>query len=103
MDWYTSSLYWAKTIETAIDSISLMYEDDSTDATLLVDVGNVFDISNNPSFLHNISYLCRSIAMFVKDFYNAPSRLFLVGRNEISSNEGMTRDDLLSMAIDVLE
>ena len=37
--------------------------------------------------------------MFVKKCYSIQSRLFVVGRTEISSKEGTTRDDLLSVAI----
>ena len=72
---YTSSLYWVRTIETAIPSISLIYEDKTTDAILLVEVGNVFNV------------------------YSIPSRIFAVGRTEISPKEGMTKDDLISMVI----
>ena len=68
---YTSSLYWVRTIETAIPSISLIYEDKTTDAILLVEVGNVFNV------------------------YSIPSRIFVVGRTEISPKEGMTKDDLI--------
>ena len=54
---------------------------------------------NRQSFLHNISYLCPSIAILVKSCSNAPSRLFIIGGTEITWREGSTQDDPVSMAI----
>ena len=45
-----------------------------------------------------ISYLCPSIAIFVKNCYGTPSRLFMVGITEIISREG-THGDPVSMGI----
>ena len=49
--------------------------------------------------MHNISYLCPSIAIFLKNCYSTPSRLFIVGGTEITSREGTTQGDPVSMAI----
>ena len=48
--------------------------------------------------MHNISYLCPSIAIFLKNCYSTPSRLFIVGGTEITSREGTTQVDAVSMA-----
>ena len=44
----------------------MMYEDENTDAILLVDASNALNSLDRQSFLHNISYLFPSIAIFVK-------------------------------------
>ena len=86
-------------IEAAIYSMNMMYEDENTDVILLVDAINAFNSLNRQSFLHNISYLCPSIAIFVKNCYSTPSRLFIVGGTEITSREGTTQGDPVSVAI----
>ena len=57
-------------IEAAIHSINMMYEDENTDAILLVDASNAFSSLNRQSFLHNISYLYPSIAIFGKNCFS---------------------------------
>ena len=86
-------------IEAAIHSMNMMYEDENTEAIMLVDASNAFNSLNRQSFLHNISYLCPSLAIFVKNCYSTPSRLFVVGGTEILSKEGTTQGDPVSMAI----
>ena len=49
--------------------MSMMYEDESTDAILLVDAINAFSSLNRQLFLHNISYLCPLIVIFFKNYY----------------------------------
>ena len=78
-------------IEAAIHSMNMMYENENTDAILLVDANNGFNSLNRQSFLHNICYLCPSIAIFIKNCYSTPSRLFIVGGTEITSSEGTTQ------------
>ena len=79
--------------------MSMMYEDENTDGILLVDASNAFNSLNRQSFLHNISYLCPSVAIFVKNCYSTPLRLFIVGGIETTSKEGTTQGDPVSMAI----
>ena len=86
-------------IEVAIHSMNMMYEDENTDGILLVDANNAFSSLNRQLFLHNISYLCPSIAIFVENCYSTPSRLFIVGGTEITSREGTTQGHPFSMAI----
>ena len=84
-------------IEAAVHSMNMMYEDENTDAILLVDASNTFNSLNRQLFLYNISYLCPSIAIFVKNCYCTPSRLFI--GTEITSREGTTEGDPVTMAI----
>ena len=76
--------------------MNMMYEDENTDA---VYPSNAFNSLTRHSFLDNISYLCSSIAISVKNCYITPSRLFIVGGTEITSREGTTQVDPVLMAI----
>ena len=60
---------------------------------------NAFNSLNRQPFLHNISYLCPSTAIFVKNCYSTPSRLFIVGGTNIILREGTTQDDPVLIAI----
>ena len=76
-----------------------MYNDENNDTVLLVDASNAFYSLNREVFLHNISYICPAIPVFVKNCCNSPSRLFIIGGKELKSNEGTTHGDPVSMAI----
>ena len=50
-------------------------------------------------FLHNIGIKCSTIAKYVRNCNNLPSRLFIVGRGEIQSSEGTTQGGPAAVAI----
>lgn len=75
-------------IKTAIHSINMMCEVwCMMYAILLVDETNAFSLLNIQPFLHNISYLCLSITIFVKIFYSTPSRFFIVEGTELHQSK----------------
>ena len=43
--------------------------------------------------------MCPAIPVYVKNCYNSHSRLFIIRRNELKSNESTTKDDPVSIAI----
>ena len=86
-------------IEAAVYSLNLLHNDENTDAELLVDDNNAFNSLPCEVFLHNISYICPAISIFVKNCYNSPSRLFIIRGKELKSNEGTTQGGLVSMVI----
>ena len=86
-------------IEAAVHALNSTYNDENNDAVLLVDASNAFNSLNRDVFLHNISYICPAISVFIKNCYNSPSRLFITGGKELKSNEGTTQGDPVSMAI----
>ena len=86
-------------IEAAIHSINTMYEYMNTFAILLVDAKNVFNSLNRQSFLHDISCLCPSLVMFVKNCYSTLSILFIAGGTDVTSKKGTTQGDTVSMTI----
>ena len=49
--------------------------------------------------IHNINILCPSFSTIVQNTYGAPIRLFITGEEELSSTEGTTQGDPLTMAM----
>ena len=86
-------------IEAPVHSLKSMYNDENNVAVLLVDASNAFTSLNREVFLHNISYICPTISAFIKNYYNSPSRLVIIGGKKLKSNEGTTQGDPVSMAI----
>ena len=64
----------------------------------MVDARNAFNILNRKVLLHNIQFLCPTMATYVKNCYYRPSRLFVTGGAELKSSEGTTQGDLFAMA-----
>ena len=83
--------------EAAVHAMKLIFQDQSTEAALLVDATNTFNSINRQSALHNISVLCPPLAQVLVNIYRHPVRLFIPGSGEISSTEGTTQGDPLAM------
>ena len=84
--------------EAAIHSMKLKFENESTDAIILVDAANAFNRLNRLAALHNIQYICPPFATVLINTYRNPARLFILGGGEIESAEGTTQGDTLAMA-----
>ena len=91
--------------EAAVHSLNSMYNGENNDTVLLVDVSNTFNSLNRELFLHNISYICPATSVFVKNCYNFPSRLFIIGGKELKSNEVSNKVILSpgSVALEILD
>lgn len=85
--------------EAAMHAMSDIFEEEATDALLLVDANNAFNSLNRAVLLHNIQYLCPPMAIYIRNCYSVPSRLFVLGGTEISSSEGTTQGDPLAMPV----
>ena len=85
--------------EAAVHAIGDIFDEQSTDALLLVDADNAFNCLNRKVLLHNIRYQCPPMAIYISNCYSTPSRLFVLGGVEILSSEGTTEGDLLSMPV----
>ena len=85
--------------EAAIHAMRQMYEDDDTEALILVDANNAFNKMNRIVALHNVQVICPEIAQYLINTYRNPSRLIITGdtNNEILSLEGTTQGDNLAM------
>ena len=85
--------------ETTVHSMHDIFGTNKTQAVLHVDAENAFSFINRQVFLHNIKHKCPPIATFVRNCYNIPARLFVLGGKELLSHEGTTQGDPTAMAI----
>ena len=83
----------------AVHAMKLIFQDQSTEAVLLVEATNAFNSINRQSALHNINVLCPPLAQVLVNTYRHPVHLFIPGSGEISSTEGTTQGDPLMMAM----
>ena len=81
--------------EAAVHAVSDIFNEESTDALLLVDADNAFSSLNRKVLLHNIIHLCPS--EIVIDHHRAC--LYLV---ELKSSEGTTQGDPMAMPVYVI-
>ena len=75
-----------------------IYVDESMEGILLVDATNAFNSLNRSTALHNVKFTCLVLATFLHNAYQHSSQLFVDGGGEITSEEGTTQGDPLSMA-----
>ena len=85
--------------EAAVHAMTQAFDQDESEAILLVDAANAFNSINRKVLLHNIQYLCPVLAIYTINCYQSPSRLFVQGGKEISSAEGTTQGDSIAMPI----
>ena len=52
---------------------------------------------NRRVFLHNISYVCPPMAIYIRNCYSEPFHLFVLGRTEMLSSDGTTQVDPVAM------
>ena len=68
-----------------------------TNAILLIDAENPFNSVNGKVMLHNLKFICPIISTSIINCYATPSRLFIVGVEEILSSKGATQGDATAM------
>ena len=85
--------------EAAIHTMRELFEHDNSDAVLLIDASNAFNSLNRAAALHNIRVLCPSIATYAINTDREPTRLFIVGRQELRSFEGTMQGNSLAMSL----
>ena len=73
-------------IDAAIHAMVRIFDDDDTQALLLVDASNAFNNLNRKTALHNIGIVCPSLATVLRNTYRDNADLFVGG--EVS---GFTR------------
>ena len=83
--------------EAAIHAMRNIFENESTDAVLLIDAENAFNSMNRSVALHNIQIICPVVSTYIINTYRKASRLFITGSAEIESREGTTQGDPLAM------
>ncbi len=80
-------------VEAAAHAVQKCFQQDETEAALLVNASNAFNSLNRNVALHNIRFLCPPISTML---INAPTELFIDG-DVIFSREGTTQGDPLAM------
>lgn len=85
--------------EAIVHCMHSLFEKEDTEAVLLVDADNAFNRLNRSLALVNIPVICPPVATFAINCYRSPSRLFVTGGAELSSKEGTTQGDPLSMPL----
>ena len=80
-------------VEASIYAMHDLFQEDETEAVLLVDAENAFSSINRKAMLHNISITCPTLSIFVSNCYLVPVRLFILRNREIKSREGTTQGD----------
>ena len=85
--------------EAAIHFMREAFQNDESDAVILVDAENAFNSLNRSVLLHNIQVLCPAFSTIAINTYRTPSRLILPGGDEIHSCEGTTQGDPLAMPL----
>ena len=85
--------------EATIHAMSQIFNKEDSKPVFLIDASNTFNAVNRKLFLHNVSVISLEMAVFVSHCYALPSRLFIIGGNELKSCEGATQGGPDAMAI----
>ena len=89
-------------VEAAVHAMREFFENDDTDAFLLIDADNAFNRINRGVALWNIQFICPSMKVILINFYRSATRIFLQDGAEIFellSCEGTTQGCPLAMAM----
>ena len=74
-----------------------IFDDDDSDAVILVDACNAFNALNRNVALHNIQIICPPFSTILINTYGAPSKLFITGGKHLLSQKGTTQGDNLAI------
>lgn len=85
--------------EVAIHVVREMFSQDDTHGFIQVDASNAFNNINRSVLLHNTKITCPEISTYMANFYHLPARLFVLGGQEIASEEGTTQGDPIAMSM----
>ena len=84
--------------EASIHALNEIYEEEATEAILMVDASNAFNRLNRKGALSNAMNLCPTIGTILVNTYRSDPCLFIDGET-IMSKEGTTQGDPLAMAM----
>ena len=71
--------------EAAIHAMKELYEEENSEAVIMIDASNAFNSMNRAVALKYIQVLCPTIATYLINTYRQPSRLFVIGGGELKS------------------
>ena len=84
--------------EAAIHAMDSMFKDENTDAALLIDAKNAFNLVNREAFIRNFKITFLTFAKTVSNCYSSLSSLFHIGGDELKS-EGATEGDTIAIIV----
>ena len=79
-----------------------IFEDDDTEAILLVAAENAFNNLNRKAALQNIKQLCLPFFQYLLNTYQKPAKMMIADSTKhdyIFSNEGCTQGDVTAIAL----
>ena len=87
-------------VEAAIHAVRRLYDDEDTEAILMVDAENAFNSLNREAAMNNLQYTCPEFFKYVLNTYRQPAQLYVANSDEIlTSEEGTTQGDTSAMGI----
>ena len=90
-------------IEASIHAMRSIFDNNDTEAVLLVDADNAFNNLNRKAAIHNIKQLCPPFHRFLANTYQMAAKLHLNdttgGSETILSDEGSTQGDVAAMGM----
>ena len=89
-------------IEAAIHTMRQVFENENTEAILLVDAENAFNNLNRKAALLNIKEICPPFYRYLQNTYQKPAKLIIPGEDKydiILSEEGSTQGDVAAMPL----
>ena len=89
-------------IEAAIHAMRIAFQNNNTEAILLVDAENAFNNLNREAALLNIKKLCPPFHRYLHNTYQNPAKLIIAGEKKyesLYSQEGSTQGDVTAMAL----
>ena len=90
-------------IEATVHMNEKVWNDESTEAALLVDADNAFNRLNRRVALHNVQQLCPLLYKYLFNHYQTPANLLISDKTSsegfaLDSEEGCTQGDVAAMA-----
>ena len=83
--------------EAAVHAAKEIFADKECEAVLLIDASYTFNTINRQAMLHNISVLCPTLAIYVKNTYKVFPSLLVAKDLELKSEEGTTQGDPIAV------
>jgi len=88
--------------EAAMHVMRDVFNEEGTEAILMIDASNAFNLVSREVFLHNVKIVCPDITTFASNCYSCPARLFVIGGVELLSMEGTTKGDPIAMPVNAI-
>ena len=88
-------------IEATIHAVKEIWDEEDTEAILLVDAENAFNSVNRRLGVHNIRQICPPFHKYLHNTYQSPADLYIndgYKTDSIISDEGCTQGDVAAMA-----